>query len=403
MVTTLSDPRRITAAAFPADGSPTARLRYLVSYAVLASSLYNTQPWLFGIDGDTLELFADRTRALPVVDPQDRALTQSCGAALYHLRVALEHFGQGARIELLPDGDDPDLLARVRLTGRVTPVPDTERLFNAIPERRLNRRPFEALPVPPEVLAALRDAAQAEGAWFEVIEGEQQRLAVAELIAEGDRLQWDDKRFRRELAAWTHPKRSHDGLAGYALGMGPFVIRTFDFGKGRAARDRELAAGSPVLAVVGVDGDATADWLRAGQAIGRVLLRAQADGVSASYLNQPVEVEELRPKLTELIGRAGFPQLLLRMGYGPEIEPAPRRPLKEVLIEAPSWPEWHKSPDALMRQESYTPEELAELLGLSVHLVRHDAYVGKLPSYIYDHHILSIRREDALRWLSERE
>lgn len=403
MIITVSDPRRISAAAFPVDGAPAARLRFLVSYAVLASSLYNTQPWLFGIDGDTLELFADRTRALPVVDPQDRALTQSCGAALYHLRVALEHFGQRTEVELLPEGDDPDLLARVRLTGRATSAPDTDRLFKAIPERRLNRRPFEARPLPPDVLTALRDAAQAEGAWFQVLESEQQRLAAAELIAEGDRVQWDDKRFRRELAAWTHPKRSQDGLAGYALGMGPFVIRTFDFGKGRAARDRELAAGSPALAVVGIDGDTTVDWLRAGQAIGRVLLRAQADGVSASSLNQPVEVEELRPKLAELTGRAGFPQQLLRMGYGPEIEPAPRRPLQEVLIEAPSWSEWHKSPGMLMRQESYTPEELAELLGLSVHLVRHDAYVGKLPSYIYDHHILSIRREDALRWLRERE
>jgi hypothetical protein len=38
---------------------------------------------------DTVELYADRTQALAVVDPEDRALTISCGAALPNLRVAL--------------------------------------------------------------------------------------------------------------------------------------------------------------------------------------------------------------------------------------------------------------------------------------------------------------------------
>ena len=32
--------------------------------------------------------------------------------------------------------------------------------------------------------------------------------------------------------------------------MGPFVLRTFDAGKGQAVKDRQLAAGSPVLAIL---------------------------------------------------------------------------------------------------------------------------------------------------------
>jgi hypothetical protein len=48
-------------------------------------------------------------------------------------------------------------------------------------------------------------------------------------------------------------------------------------------------------------------------------------------LNQPIEVEELRPRLRDLLGESGFPQLLLRMGYGPEVDPTPRRTLQEVM------------------------------------------------------------------------
>jgi hypothetical protein len=73
------------------------------------------------------------------------------------------------------------------------------------------------------------------------------------------------KRFRRELALWMHPNRtkSRDGMPLYAFGFsdlmslaGPFVIRTFDTGKGRAAKDRQLAEGSPVLAILGTEDDA---------------------------------------------------------------------------------------------------------------------------------------------------
>ena len=66
-----------------------------------------------------------------------------------------------------------------------------------------------------------------------------------------------------------------------------------------------------------------------------MLLGARAEGVWASFLNQPIEVPELRPRLRDAIGQSGFPQLLLRMGYGPEVRPTPRWPAEEASY-APS-------------------------------------------------------------------
>ena len=114
--------------------------------------------------------------------------------------------------------------------------------------------------------------------------------------------------------------------------MGPLLVRTFDWGGGQAARDRQLAQGSPVLAVVATAGDAPPDWIRTGQALSRVLLRARAAAVWGSYLNQAIEVAELRPKLQRVACVPGLPQLLLRMGYGPEPAPTPRRTVEEVLM-----------------------------------------------------------------------
>ena len=54
--------------AFPIQGGPEEKLRFLLNYAVLAPSGHNTQPWLFRLSGDEGALCADRTRhgGLPV-------------------------------------------------------------------------------------------------------------------------------------------------------------------------------------------------------------------------------------------------------------------------------------------------------------------------------------------------
>jgi nitroreductase len=328
---------------FPDDWDARRRLIFLLRSAVLAPSGHNTQPWLFEVEKDTVALYADRRQALPVVDPDDRALTISCAAALFNLRVALRRFGyRDDAVELLPDGADPDLLARIRLVPGEPPTPDEEALFAAIPARRTTRAAYQERGLPAELPPLLQEEAHAEGAWLHLV-GEAEREPVAALIAEGDRVQMADPAFRRELAAWVHPNRSRAprGVRGYGFGFGdvlslagPLVMRTFDVGKGQAAKDRELAERSPLLAVLGTDRDWPRDWLAAGQAMERVLLTACAHGITSSFLNQPVEVAALRPRLAAAIGRRGTsPQLVLRFGYGPSVRSSPREPVENVLLE----------------------------------------------------------------------
>lgn len=334
-------PWQIEEGGFPVEGNDDWKLAWLVRWAVLAPSSHNTQPWVFRIEDGTLDLYADRTRALPVVDPDNREMTISCGAALFHLWLALRHFGYAGDIELQPEIGNVDLLARVRLGEMRSPRAEGELLFAQVQRRHTHRGPFDPRPLPPRLIADLQIAAAEEGAWLHILAGDEVRDAAADLISEGDRIQWSNPAFRRELAAWTHPNHSHsrDGIPGYALGMtdaaslaGPMVVRTFDLGEGRAARDRELAVGSPVLAVLGTAEDDTLAWLEAGESLAHVLLRARRDGVWASFLNQPVEIPGLRIKLRQMIGRTGHPQMLLRLGTSDAPpRPTPRRGAADVV------------------------------------------------------------------------
>jgi hypothetical protein len=57
-----------------------------------------------------------------------------------------------------------------------------------------------------------------------------------------------------------------------------------------------------------------------------------AHGFTA-FLNQPAEVEEIRPRLaTAIVKPEAFPQLVMRFGRGAEVEPSPRERAQDVLV-----------------------------------------------------------------------
>ena len=103
---------------------------------------------------------------------------------------------------------------------------------------------------------------------------------------------------------------------------------------GTGASDEALAMDAPVLAILTTPEDSVQDWLRAGQALERVLLVAAGHGLQAGYLNQPCQVDELRPRLAELVG-PGTPQVVIRAGTAASrVRPSPRRPVADVLLDA---------------------------------------------------------------------
>lgn len=331
---------------FPLCGTAGQKLRALIPFAIRAPSSHNSQPWLFRVHGDRLEVHLDPSRRLPVVDPFDREQVISCGAAIGYAEAALHNFGSEGVVELpaeKPDSGD-SLVATIALGSPRQPTAADQALFEAIPKRHTNRLPFRHEIPDPEILQALADRGTQPGIWFAYLNTDSARLGLAELISEADRRQLADPDFRRELSNWVHPNWSErrDGLPGWSLGAGtlesaaiPIVLRTFDVGDGRAAIDSSLALGSPILAIIGSQSDNRNAWVQTGRVLSQVLLLAASVGLSASYLNQPIEVSALRERVNALLGRSGFAQLILRIGYPTgRPRPTPRRRVEEVLLGA---------------------------------------------------------------------
>ncbi|RTL69546.1 MAG: nitroreductase [Pseudonocardiaceae bacterium] len=310
------------------------QLVQLVRAAGLAPSLHNTQPWRFRATTDTIELYADQTRRLPVADPDGKELRLACGAALFNLRIALLELGVRPTVSVLPDPGNPDLIAEVRSSGHRRPSPVVRRLAPAIPVRRTNRRPFADSRVPTEARHALRRAAVEEGAWLDLVTDPEDRWALSRLARTAHEKQMADPAFVAELQAWTgHSEDRTDGVPAHAGGPLPppnstWVLRDFSGGGGAQGRAYEA---DPVIGVLSAHDDGPREEIRTGEALQRVLLTATVEGLAVSFLSQLVEVPEARTSLQRLVSGRRPPQVVLRIGHGWPVPRTPRRDPRDLL------------------------------------------------------------------------
>jgi hypothetical protein len=319
-------------------------VRYVVSKAVWAPSVHNTQPWRFTIDdGPRVSLYADAGRRLAVADPDGREMLTSCGAALFTIRLALRSLGYVPVTRVLPDPAQPDLVARVSWPEHAEADEFERRLTSHVLTRRTHRGAFDPEPLPPGTLAALRDAAAREGAALRLVADDGRRAALAAAVQTAEyQLRRDGERLR-ELARWTpapgsarrdgvpatsYPARAErtqpyfpgrDFARGYGWGVPPLGTATW-----------HRAAG--VAGLLTTTGDRPADWVRAGQALQRILLTASVCGAAVALHSQPLELPWLREFLRTKLGDGACPHLVLRIGLVTQVAVSVRRDPRDVLF-----------------------------------------------------------------------
>jgi len=321
-------------------------VRYVVARSVWAPSVHNTQPWRFTADGEPgLSLHADAGRRLAVADPDGREMMISCGAALFTIRLALRSLGWIPETRVLPDPAQPTLVARVSWRERAAADEFERRLSCGVLTRRTHRGAFDPEPLPPDTLAALRDAAVREGAALRIVADDGRRAALAAAVQTAEyELRRDGERLR-ELARWTPAPGSarRDGVPPTSYPVRAertqpdFPGRDFARGHGWGIPPLSTAISHRAAGVAGLlttTGDRPADWLHAGQALQRILLTAGLCGAAVALHSQPLELPWLREFLRTQLSDGAYPHLVLRIGLVTQVALSVRRDLGDVLFPA---------------------------------------------------------------------
>src|SRR5262252_10645877 len=251
--------------------------RYVVTAAVWAPSVHNTQPWRFTASGEELGLYADAGRQLRVADPDGREMMISCGAALFTARLALRSLGYLPETQVLPDPGQPLLVARVRWGSRAARTEFEQRLFGQVRRRRTHRGGFDPVPLPRGLLGTLREGVARDGAMLRIVADDGRRAALAAAVRDAERIQRQNNERVRELARWAPvpgtaradgvPPASYPARAEHT--NPDFPGRDFARGHGWGLPPPSTASPFRAAGVVGLlttAQDRPPDWVNAGQA-----------------------------------------------------------------------------------------------------------------------------------------
>lgn len=307
----------------------------VIELANRAPSVLNTQPWRWKTqilpDRTLFELRLDPERTLPVNDPMLRGAVVSCGAALLNARVAIRRLGFDAVVELVDSNDDPRLLAKITAVTGASPSPHEVDMFLAARERRTQRQPFHDRALSSGTRRRLAAAAAQEGAEL-VLTWDDKALPLLRLA---DEAAVRSPEHDEEVSEWVRTGLSTDGIPEYARGAkpsgeGPSPVRDFDpQGRFEPLPIKDYEA-HPTVGLLVTATDKKRDWMRAGQALERLLLVATNEGVAASYRSEPIENAVYRWRLGSVAG-GDVPQMMLRLGYGDWAPPTGRRSVEAVV------------------------------------------------------------------------
>jgi hypothetical protein len=310
----------------------------LVRYATLAASSHNTQPWKFALEPGRIMILPDLSRRCPAVDPDDHHLFVSLGCAAENLVLAAQAAGLQSRVSYDASRSSIEV-------GFEEASPTPSPLFDAIPSRQCSRTAYDGTLLTSDQLRLLEKAGRGDGVSVMLLTDSGQKEQLTEYVVEGNRAQFGDPRWAEELRSWIRfngrdAVRSGDGLYGRAIGspdvpgwMGRLFMRLGFSAERQNRKEIAYIRSSAAIAVIVSEIDDKPHWIEAGRCYERLALQATALELRSAFINQPVEVARLRQQFATLLGIGHRrPDLVIRIGRGPEMPRSLRRPVEHVLL-----------------------------------------------------------------------
>ena len=339
--------------------------KWILSYAILAPHSHNLQSWLVDLrTPNEIILYCDLTRLLPETDPYYRQIMMSHGTFLELVDIAARERGIRTNIELFPQGEfgpeqiDQRPVARIRLATDPNIAKDP--LFAQVLKRHTNREAYDmSKAVPADAIQNMADSIKSYPIRFGFVgldqpdKLEKHRAVAAEAwrieLTTPAKILETYKVLRvgaREIAKYRDGISINDPLLSLLVRLGLFDRSKAPQPDDSATVDQienfnKNLESTPGFLWMITEGNGRTAQVNAGRAYVRVQLSGTAHGISMHPLQQALqEYPEQQASYREIHNFLDAPtprytvQMWARSGFGPQIEPAPRRGLEAHIAKS---------------------------------------------------------------------
>lgn len=326
-----------------------------VGAAILAANPHNSQPWLFDISQNQIDVHADLNKSLGVIDGFHREMYMGLGCALENMRLSAESFGNNSTLTILPNTDETHI-ARVHILGGQPVVPPE--FLKCIPRRHTNRGMYMKQMPPPQLGEDLNALIEDSEVNLKFISDVKTKAEFRRGVIDATREITKDKEMNNASHHWWRQTEEaidvhRDGLTADAAGIGA-TLRFFTksgsnpsaekAGKYWLKNTEETQTYCSAFGVLSTrDRNSRREQILCGQTLQRIYLFATQNGLAVQPLNQMPErmdreiLQGLNPEFGNRLSafvddEMWHPQVVFRIGYAwDNAFKSPRRPIEWVM------------------------------------------------------------------------
>lgn len=266
-------------------------LKKIINAATQAPSGDNCQPWRFVVRGNEIRVFNVPERDTSLYNWGQRAAYVAHGALIENISITASALGYGAKIDIFPESENPDLVAVIHLEKS---TPKDEPLYSYIDKRVTNRKPYKKTPLTEEQRVELqRTSSEIDGATFMFTEDLQKITLLAEAGSVNERILLENRRLHEFFFGhinWTEkeelekryglyiktlelPKPAEIGFKLFSHWAVLRILNKIGASKAVARQNAQIYASSSAIGIITIENDTPLAFIRAGRLLQRVWLK----------------------------------------------------------------------------------------------------------------------------------
>lgn len=329
-------PWKIKIQDFPNTQTLQEQIKFILQFALLAPSGHNSQPWIFKLTANKVEIFINHKRFLAQNDKQGRQSYISFGCLIENLIIAADYFGFQSTITNFPS---PDCVVAIEFVKIKDITNQPEHLINFITKRSTDRNKY--LTKKPE-LNILNELKKHLSKVTISIASDETKIALGKTMVDAGIKVMDNNNFREELSNFikSSTTTSSYGMPGFTLGIplpisfiASRLIKKVNLSKFSKIQEINLLTKfTPLIIVLSTQEDNKQSWVETGRALENIWLNITKQGLSCSALAAAVQVPYFREEVKKILKINTNPQIIIRCGYSINpITHSPRFSISELI------------------------------------------------------------------------